>query len=132
MQRMGLFSMMAASIAILNLSACAHLGGTANILDKEQCVDEGSLGAHCAHEYTNQQRDIPQPDWDNTRFGWFCMDPSDTVEDKKEAEELCSIDGVTCTYPAQQNIQSVIHHHYQFMGKMLTHARRAALEIGGG
>ena len=106
------------------LSGCSHYaGGTVNILDKEQCDDEGSLGAHCKMEFSGVTRDIEQPAWDDTRFGWFCMDPSDTVESKKEAEELCSIDGVTCSYPAQQKVQMLVHHHFKFMGEMYAHAR---------
>ena len=119
------------SILILSLSACGHLGGTVNILDKEQCADEGSLGAHCNHEYSAQPRDIGQPDWDNERFGWFCMDPSDTAETKSEGEELCSIDGVTCTYPAQQAVQSYVHHHFVFMSGMYAHAIKSWRKLHG-
>lgn len=113
------------STLILSLSACGHLGGTVNILDKQQCIDEGSLGGHCNYEYHVDPSDPDKETWDDMRFGWFCMDPSDTTETKKEGEELCSIDGVTCTYPAQQSVQSYVHHHFLFMQGMYRHARES-------
>jgi hypothetical protein len=123
MQRIPLFIQTA--LLILTLSSCGHVA----ILDKETCVDEGSLGAHCAHQYSTTTRNILQPDWDNTRFGWFCMNPDDTVETKKEAEELCSIKGVTCDYQAQQKIQSVIHSSFVLARKLRAHAKSAQASI---
>jgi hypothetical protein len=107
------------------ISGCGHV----SILDKETCVDEGSLGAHCAHQFSSGTRNIVQPDWDNTRFGWFCQNADDTVETKKEAEELCSIKGVTCDYQAKANIQSYVHHGAMFAAKLKAHAARARAEM---
>lgn len=123
MQRTRSYILTVASILILN--SCGHVA----IFDKEQCVDEGSLGAHCAHFYSPAARDIGQPDWDNTRFGWFCMDPSDTVEDKKESEELCSIKGVTCDYQAQSRIQEYIHQGFVKAQELKEHAAAARMQL---
>ena len=83
-------------VALL-LSACS----TVKIQDEEFCADMGSQGATCAHLLTNQTRDIEQPEWDNTRFGWFCTTGDDLAEMKKEIEELCSVSG-KCDYATQQ------------------------------
>lgn len=125
MRRTELSFTTALSILTLSLSGCATTGGSVTVLDKEECVDEGSLGAHCAHLYSGGKRDIGQPDWDNTRFGWFCENPGDTVESKKESEELCSINGVTCSYPAQTAIQSYIHRIFITRSALKLHAKNA-------
>lgn len=82
------------------LSSCSSV----KISDKEFCVDQGTLGGHCAHMFTTETRNIPQPDWDNFRFGQICtIDPADNLGDtfarmKNEIEELCSICNC-CSYP---------------------------------
>lgn len=118
MRRIRSFILMAG--CLLTTSSCGHV----QILDKETCVDMGSLGAHCAHAYSSGERDIAQPDWDNTRFGWFCQSADDTVETKKEAEELCSIKGVSCDYQAKQTIQAHVHKQFLLSKKLRNHADR--------
>lgn len=118
MQQTKLFILMAG--LLITVSSCV---GHLTVLDKEQCVDEGSLGAHCAHQYSAGERDIPQPEWDNVRFGWFCMNPTDEVESKKEWEEVCSIKGVSCDYSARSKIQAYVHRGYQFRDRMRAHLR---------
>lgn len=125
MPRIQLFILMVGSL--LTASGCV---GHVLVLDKEQCIDEGSLGGHCAHQYSSATRDIPQPDWDNVRFGWFCMDPDNTVESKKEWEEVCSIKGVSCDYQAQKTVQQYIHRSYQFRDRMRAHAANARAIYG--
>lgn len=95
-------------LLLLNLSC-----GNVTITDKEFCVDQGTLGAHCAHTMTTPTRDIPQPIWDNMRFGQFCtVDPQDNLgstfaQMKKEIEELCSYCNC-CDYPAAQSLLATI------------------------
>lgn len=118
-----LLSILTAGLIITLNSGCV---GHVSVLDKEQCIDEGSLGAHCAHQYSAGARDIPQPDWDNVRFGWFCMDPDNTIESKKEWEVVCSLKGVSCDLEAKQSIQSYIHRGFQFRDSMRAHLHMVA------
>lgn len=119
MLRIRSFIAMAASI--LMLSSCGHV----SVLDKETCVDEGSLGAHCADYLTPDTRDIPQPAWDNLRFGWFCQDASDYAEGKNEEEELCSIKGVTCDYEAKRAIKGFFATAHSRAQELRDHAESA-------
>lgn len=124
MRLLQLFILMA-GFSLISSGCVGHIP----VLDKEKCVDEGSLGAHCAHEYSGGERDIPQPDWDNTRFGWFCMDVDDTLESKKEWEMVCSLKGVSCDLQGQQRVQSYIHHSFLFRNRMQAHARAARARL---
>ena len=90
-------------MAALPLLSCGHV----SIYDKEVCIDEGSLGAHCAHVLTGSTRDISPADWDNMRFGRLSYDPGDDAQMKLEEEELCSIKGVTCDYQTKQAIHNI-------------------------
>lgn len=117
MQRTKLFILMA-GLLITAASGCV---GHVQVLDKEQCIDEGSLGAHCAHQYSTPTRDLDKNEWDNERFGWFCMNPDDTVESKKEWEIVCSIKGVSCDLQARKSVQQYIHRSYVFRDRMRAH-----------
>jgi hypothetical protein len=103
------------------LTIASSCVGHVTVLDKEQCIDEGSLGAHCAHQYSAGVRDPGKEEWDNERFGWFCMNPDDTVETKKEWEEVCSIKGVSCDLRARKTVQQYIHRGYAFRDRMRAH-----------
>ena len=46
----------------------------------EICADEGDLGAFCKYTRKNQTRTLNLAEWDQQRFGWFCMD-SDALDD---------------------------------------------------
>jgi hypothetical protein len=118
MRQIRLYTMTA--VLILTTS-CGHV----SIYDKEKCVDEGSLGAHCSHTLNSATRDIPQPQWDNERFGWFCQNADDEIDAKRELEELCSVKGVTCDYQAKQNILKFLKQARKQQLTLKAHSRHA-------
>ena len=96
---------------LLSSASCQKV----EIMDEEWCVDKGTLGAHCAHTLSTVTEDIPQPDWDNRRFGQACtIDPpgklgSTLAEIKKEQEEICSIYNA-CTYEEVNALHNFLEH----------------------
>lgn len=111
----------------LSLSSCARVA----ITDKTFCVDQGTLGAHCANTLSIPTKDIPQPDWDNLRFGQFCtLDPQDNLggtfsQMKKELEELCSYCNC-CDYPTMDAIRQFFERAAKMQQQMIVPTSRSA------
>jgi hypothetical protein len=88
---------------LLTLTACAKV----SIKDAEWCGDMGFLGASCFHTLTPDTRDIPQPNWDEERFGQVCT-KAKTFKDMKVAiEKLCSVSNVRCSYEVEEIIRNM-------------------------
>lgn len=85
--------------------------GCAKVRIKNQrwCGDIGTQGAICYHTLTDQELIIPQPQWDNERFGQICThDPPDQrgktfAEIKTWLEQLCAL-SKRCKYPEHEKI----------------------------
>lgn len=92
--------------ALLALDGCAHV----KIHDHEFCTDAGSLGAVCFHSMTSETRDIPQPTWDDFRFGQVCEDYSVYADLKRLTEQLCSVSNA-CDYDVKKKLD-------EFFGKL--------------
>lgn len=82
-----------AFLLALSLSAC----GSVVLHDQEVCGDMGDIGAICFHTLSDQERDIPKPDWDSERFGQLCMKPEAYAEFKAAILKLCRVSR-RCTY----------------------------------
>lgn len=78
-----------ATLLIVLLSAVTVSCGHVTVKDKEVCADLGGVGAHCAHTYITQRRDIPKPNWDRERVGWMCMRAEDFSDAEDSIDELC-------------------------------------------
>lgn len=50
----------------------------------------GTQGATCFHTLKDVSRDIPQPAWDDVRFGMVCTSAQNLVDIKNWLEKLCS------------------------------------------
>lgn len=83
------------------LSSCARV----TINDEEGCADIGSQGATCAHLLSPATRDIPQPEWDDIRFGYVCFSPASVGDFKEEIEKLCSVCDC-CDYPESLQVKN--------------------------
>lgn len=55
----------------------------------EVCRDKGELGAHCAFTNAGESYDLEKDEWDNRRFGQFCLSEEDFAADTKFAEQAC-------------------------------------------
>ena len=82
-------------------SSCASV----HIKDAEVCGDMGKDGATCFHTLTSATRDISEPEWDNTRFGWVCTDANNFAGWKADIEQLCHQTN-NCTYDVQSQIKA--------------------------
>lgn len=108
-----------AVLFLLSLTQCARI----QVSDHEYCGDMGSLGATCFHFLTAATRDIPQPDWDNMRFGQICTnDPNGqqgaTFADiKATIEKLCS-ESKDCVYPPTSTLQLQKKHMEDFFRRV--------------
>lgn len=74
------------------------------------CADLGASGAHCAHTYITQRRDIAKFQWDQMRTGWLCLQASDFSDTEDSLDELCRETSL-CNYETKQQIE-------QFKGRM--------------
>lgn len=85
---------------VLFLCSCARV----KIEDQMWCGDAGTQGAFCYHTLADGETIIPQPDWDDMRFGQICTadPPGDKgrtfAQIKTWIEQLCSF-SKRCTYP---------------------------------
>lgn len=57
--------------------------------DTEFCADLGSEGAACFHTFSETERLVPQPEWDNERFGMICTQSASFAQWKATIEKLC-------------------------------------------
>jgi len=55
----------------------------------EVCRDKGLLGAHCAFTNDGESFDLDRDEWDNRRFGNFCMSEEDFAANQKFIEQAC-------------------------------------------
>lgn len=97
--------------ALLSLNACSQV----EIKNQLWCVDQGTLGAHCANTLKSETYDIPVDIWENRRFGQICTndDPdklgTQFAEMKKELEQLCSVYNA-CTYEKVTALRGFLKH----------------------
>lgn len=89
------------------LTSCSQVP----IKDELVCADMGSQGATCDYMLHAAPSDIPKSQWDDKRFGQFCISSDAFADFKSEIEKLCSLSG-KCTYPANlgrllQRVKSV-------------------------
>lgn len=87
------------------VSACSHV----TVKDKEVCADMGPYGAHCAHTYIEDKRDIPKADWDVERVGWMCTLSDDFSDTEDSIDELCRITE-KCDYETKEKIKKFKEH----------------------
>lgn len=84
---------------LLALNGCAHV----KIYDHEFCADAGSQGGICFHTLTSETRDIPEPTWDDFRFGQICEDSGTFADLKRVTEQLCSVSNA-CDYGTKKKL----------------------------
>lgn len=77
----------AAILTICLVSACARL----TVPNIEVCRDKGALGAHCSFTNVDVTRDISRADWDNERFGQFCMNEKEFARNQLFFEQACEL-----------------------------------------
>ena len=65
----------------------------------------GKDGAACFHTLSPDTENIPEPQWDQTRFGMICEDSTSFADWKKVIEELCSV-SKDCSYDTTQKIEN--------------------------
>lgn len=83
----------------LSLSACGHVA----IKDFEICSDIGEQGATCDYFLPPAEpHDFEKNEWDDKRFGQFCISSDAFGDIKRELEELCSTHQVTCDYETRK------------------------------
>lgn len=75
----------------MTLVGCLVSGCQLSVPNIEVCRDKGALGAHCAHTNDNQIRDIPFEEWQDVRFGQFCMVEEDFAKNQKFVEQACQM-----------------------------------------
>lgn len=88
-------------MAVILCSGCGHVA----IKDAQVCADMGSQGATCDNIFTSAPIDFGKSDWDDMRFGMFCMSSDAFGDIKQEIESLCSVSG-KCDYPTMQAVFS--------------------------
>lgn len=99
--------------SLSEIVSCGHV----TVKDKEVCADLGVAGAHCAHTYITQRRDIPKAQWDRERIGYMCM-KADAFSDAEDSiDELCRTTNL-CDYETQDQIN-------QFKGRMSPLVKKA-------
>ena len=101
------------------LSGCAHV----TVKDKEVCADLGGAGAHCAHTYINEKRDIKKVDWDKERVGWMCIRADDFSDTEDSIDELCRNTNY-CDYETRVKISD-----FKFFMRPLVRKARAARKL---
>lgn len=92
------------------LSGCAVA-----IHDHEFCGDMGTLGGSCFHSLTTESRDVPEPAWDDERFGMICSTADTYADLKATIEKLCSY--AHCDYDTQQKIDLFFQNVATFKSK---------------
>lgn len=65
----------------------------------------GTQGASCVHTLSTMKEDIPEPEWDDVRFGMLCTSADNFADIKTEIEKLCSVSG-KCTYDMKAQIKN--------------------------
>jgi hypothetical protein len=91
-------------------ASCAQV----KIMDAQVCADIGSQGATCDNFLTSKPVDIPQPEWDDRRFGQLCISGSAFADIKREIEQLCSANAARCDYETEQ----AMHDFFTRMDKL--------------
>jgi hypothetical protein len=110
-------------LLIVSLSAIVSACSNIKVLDKEACADLGVVGAHCAHLYTTNRRDIEKPAWDKERVGWVCMRGDDFSDNMDEIDKLCR-NTKLCDYATKKKIEKV----KQNMTPLLSGAKTAKVQ----
>lgn len=104
------FALSFITTATLTLSGCTSV----KIKDFPVCADIGTQGATCDNFLTSNPKVIPQPVWDDVRFGQLCIKSDDFGELKREIEQLCSSRRDLCDYETEQ----AIHAFFQRMDRL--------------
>lgn len=75
-----------AIISITFLASCSL-----SVPNNEVCADKGTLGARCAFTVSGPARNIAKAEWDEVRFGNFCMSPEAFAANQKFMEQACEL-----------------------------------------
>lgn len=90
---------MALLLLLLTASGCANVA----IRNSRWYADVGSQGALWAETQTVNEGEVPQPVWDDMRFGMLCTSADTFADWKSVIEKLCSVSG-KCTYEIRKQI----------------------------
>lgn len=71
----------------------------------EICADEGDLGAFCKFTRKNQTRTLNLAQWDQQRFGWFCMASDSLAEYQSFIQHACNQEK-NCIEQANQTLRT--------------------------
>jgi hypothetical protein len=88
--------------ALFAFSGCS----TVKIEDFEYCNDLGFQGAACDRFLTDKPRRIDKDEWDDLRFGQYCMSGTAYAGIKREIEQLCSSRRDICDYETEQAMRA--------------------------